>query len=302
MKLTAWATLAAMCLAVPARGNLRPEPQEPGRPVTWDLRFAKGTADEVVQKLDGEADRLTALVASLADQERTLAAGLPVLEAKVAEAVRKTPAYISTKAETDKAEQVLKRARETGTSQEKLDASGRYNTLRLALQDMEKKAAKADGAVPAQQAAIAKAKAQLAPLREALAKATELRADIVSRLKASADLTWPLQAGDEGTLMAGEVLDATADGVSVRASVDQRVGREEKAEVGVNVKVVRRTVVMQVTGFDASKLRRGDKWNADGRVVRIERAVELRSGDTAYLATASDGELQSLLNKVNHRP
>ena len=302
MKITSWAALAATCLQAPAWGTLRPESREPGKPAVWDLNFAKGTTTEVVQKLNGEADRLTALVASLADQERKLSAGLPGLEAKVLDAVHKTPAYVAGKADMDRAEQGLKQARATGTSQEKLDASGKYNTLRLALQDMEKKAVKADGSIPGQQAAIAKAKGQLTTMREALGKAAELRADIASRLNASAELMWPLEAGDEGTLSEGAVLDATADGVSVRATVFQRVGPEEKAEVGANVKVVRRFAVLQVTGFDAAKLRRGDKWNADGRVIRIERAVELRGGTVAYLATASDGELQSLLTKVNRKP
>jgi multidrug efflux pump subunit AcrA (membrane-fusion protein) len=267
----------------------------------WELGFATGTADEIGRKLNSEVVRLRAATATLADQEKKLLGGLPASEARVLDAVRKTPAYVAAKAEMDAAEAALKAARASGTSREKLDASGKFNTVRLSLADMEKRALKADATVPEQRAALAKAQAQLASTRASLAKAEEWRREIVGRIDNHFLLNWPLRTGDEGTLRACEVLDATQpDGVIVLAPVYRQTGDVEKAEVGVNIRVVTEKVLVQVRGVDARRLAKGATWSSS-RVFKIDQSVELRGGQTAYVVSPSDGELQALLDEV-HKP
>lgn len=300
MRMHVWAAMAAVGLSSPALALIAPPKQEPGKPPRWEFAFATGTTAEVVQKLNGERDRLRMAVQGLEGQERQLVGGVTGLVARVMEAARKVPAYVAKKAEMDAAEKVLQQARATGTSQEKLDASGRYNTHRLALADMEKRAVKADTTVPAQEAAITKVRGQLASMRQSLVKAEELRKDIVSRMNVSARFERPPRVGDEGTLLDAAVLDATGpDGVLVTADIHEQIGGEERTEVGVNVRVVRRKVLMQVKGIDAKRAARGDRWDADGRVLKIERILDLRSGEVVLVVSPSDGELQALLAQLN---
>jgi hypothetical protein len=289
---------AATFLLIAACGAAGPASRPATRPAEqWELtKYLHGSTSQVRDQLNGELERQLIRKADTLKQIDALSKELKKQEAEAIEFTRTRPDYLKLKRERDEAEQALKIARESGTAQQKLEASGRYNRARVALEKMEK-----DAPATYTQAADLRAKlkdldASLKRSDEAIGKATEWRDELLDSTINAFKLVGPFHRGDEGVLKrvtCDKIIDAQSAIVSAELQwgKGERVGEKE----GISLMEVHfRRVKFSVTGIDTSHMREGQDF-ALNRNVRI---VKGDGGGGETLAEHHVNDVDQLIDTI----
>src|SRR5579862_6399766 len=127
-------------LAADAPDATAPSKTEPDKMEThgWELTpYLKGTSSDIRDKMNGEVERLAVKVR---ETEAAIKQGNIDCDNDEKEALaklHKSAPYIQAAAERDKAAADLETARKSGTAQDRLNASAKFNKARAAVEAME---------------------------------------------------------------------------------------------------------------------------------------------------------------------
>jgi hypothetical protein len=262
----------------------------------WELtKYLHGSTAQVRDQLNGELERQLTHKAETLKQIDAVSKELKTQETEAVEFTRTRPDYLKLKQERDEAEQALKTARESGTAQQKLEASGKYNRARVALEKMEK-----DAPATYTQAADLRAKlkdldASLKRSDEAIGKATEWRDELLDSSINAFKLAGPFHPGDEGVLKrvtCEKIIDGQTAIVSseLQWGKGQRVGEKEGIAL---IEMNFRRVKFKVSGIDTSHMKEGQDF-AFNHNVRILKG----GGDDLYLAAHHVNDVDQLMDTI----
>jgi hypothetical protein len=290
-----WAVMFSFIAAWGAAGqSSRPATTRPSE--QWELtKYLHGSTAQVRDQLNGELERQLTRKADTLKQVEAVAKELKVQETEAIEFTRTRPDYLKLKQERDQAEQALKIARESGTAQQKLEASGKYNRARMALDKMEK-----DAPTTYTQAADLRAKLKdldgsLKRSDEAIGKATEWRDELLDSTINAFKLVGPFRPGDEGVLKrvtCEKIIDAQTAILSSELpwGKGQRVGEKEGIAL---LEVNYRRVKFNVSGIDTSHMKEGQDF-AFNHNVRILKG----GGDDLHLAVHQVNDVDQLMDTI----
>ncbi len=251
----------------------------------WEItKYLHGTTAQVRDQLNGELERQLARQAETLKQVETITTELKAREDEAVEFTRTRPDYLKLKQERDDAEQALKAARESGTAQQKLEASGKYNRARVALEKMEKDAPATYTQAAELRAKLTEAQGALKRSDEVIKQSSQWRDELLDAVQNGFKLKGPLRPGDEG-LLARVTCDKILSANSALLTVEmqwgkaQRVGEKEGIAL-VNIDV--RRVKLNVSDIDTSQMK-------EGQDVVLDRNVRITKGggggaDTVYQA------------------
>lgn len=278
----------------------------------WELTsYLKGTAPQIRDKLNGEMERLIVKIRetraiikkynddSIADEKAAI------------EAVHKSDAYKQATDEKANAEQALDAARKGGSSQEKLDASSRFNKARMAVEKMEHDAVTNCQPLSQDRHHAYESQGDLKRYTEALDKATAWREELLDAIRTTFSLQGPHLHGNErnplehlegakGTLpkvTVAKIVDGSHAVVDYELiSLDMDHPLKEKEEIKIFNGISTRVKIL-VSGIDTSKMKQGDKTNLDHTfVVEGRRHSEIQG--TIFLAGPSPSEVDALFDAI----
>ncbi len=162
----------------------------------WELTdYLKGTAPQIRDLVNGELERLLAIrkgrEALLAKSNADLAA----IQAKLLDALHKTPNYQRVVAETKAAQADLEALRRDPASpaQKKMDASSRYNQLRASADKLEKDALAADKDIARLRREAQDYQADLKRNEKSVETARKWRDQLIPAIRTTYRLRWPVR-------------------------------------------------------------------------------------------------------------
>lgn len=246
--------------AVAAPTTAPAAPADPRDAREWDLNeYLRGTPPHIRDTVNGELERLLAKRHELQRRTRTWKAQIESIEKDALGAARKTPEHVALAAEAKRAEQALEASKRSGTTQQKMDASARYNKLRASIDKIEQDAVRtAAPKVAEMRRWIAEDEAGLARVEESITTARTWRGSLLDALRNGFRLGWPLVPGAQGVL--GEVtpVDVVDDAtIVVEFKAHERVAAGPAQDGLTRVRVLIHPVRLMVTGIDARPLRVG---------------------------------------------
>jgi hypothetical protein len=251
--------------------------------------YLKGTAEQIGEKVNAEPRRLLerkkVLQAKLEGREAGVVAG----EGEALAQLRKSRAYRKAKADIARAERALAKARESGTAQQKVDASARYNRTRAALKKMEADATRSaaakskDGGGVDPKANVDELKADLARCEESLVKAATWRAHLIQAARNGLRIFAPIQEGTEGILGPVNVIDIRDNQSMVVSYSAPQEGKSLGVKEGVPaVEVTFHPTTIMVTGIDTTSLAPGASVTLD-RKFKVTRVDDVAGRDPIYV-------------------
>lgn len=259
-----WAVVTAAVVAwagaawgQPTKPASRPATR-PGEKV-WELnKFLHGTAGEVRDQLNGELDRLLAKKAESETRIKQYAALLARRKAEAEAAVRKSPAHVKASADLRKAEADLAQARKTGTPTEKIEASGRFNRLRLSVEKMERDAVNNDEEVKGVGALLEAERKGMPRLDESIETARRWRGELLGAIRNGHRLSWPLRSGAAGILVDCTVLDVIdGEGIILSYEAPERIATEGRQEGVTTIRYVPHRVRVVLPATDTKPFQKG---------------------------------------------
>jgi len=240
----------------------------------WELTdYLKGTAPKIRDLVNGELERLTAKQKDVRQRCSGYDAAILAEQAAVTNAVHKSDAYQKLAAEKAQAEADLKTARETGTAQEKLDASSNFNRIRTAMEKMESSAVAADTKIPQLLKDKKEEQQEMKRCDEAVITAQKWRDKLISALRDTFKMKWPLTPGAAGILgMVTPVDDPDANGVTVEYVAYEPVETGGTQEGIMQIKAIFHQVRLHLTGMDTKGMHKGTPVAIDRNFTIVRRA------------------------------
>ncbi|MDB5319851.1 MAG: hypothetical protein JWN40_1482 [Phycisphaerales bacterium] len=292
-----WTTVFLLIAASGASAqSSRPATRPAGH--VWELtKYLHGTTTEVRDQLNGELERQLARKAETLKQIDSITRELKAREDEAVEFTRTRPDYLKLKRERDDAEQALMAARESGTAQQKLDASAKYNRARVALEKMEKDAPATYTQAADLRAKLTEAQGALKRSEEVVKQSGQWRDELLDAVQNGFKLRGPLRTGDEG-LLARVTCEKILDGESALLTAEMQWGKGEVVGEKEGIAIVDinlRRVKLNVSGIDTSKLKEGQDVVLD-RNVRILKAGG--GGDAVYLAKHHVNDVDELFATI----
>jgi hypothetical protein len=274
-------------LAEPAQDTAAgPGSSNPADLHVWELTdYLKGTAPKIRDQVNGELERLTAKQKALKRACEGFDSAILAEQAAVTKAVLKSDAYQKLYGERNQAEADLKTARASGTAQEKLDASSHFNHVRSALEKMVSDAVANDAKIPQLLKDKLEDEKELKNCDEAVGTARKWRDKLISALRDTFKMRWPLTPGAAGILgTVTPVDDPDAGGVTVEYVAYEPVETGGTQEGITQIRAVFHTVRLHLTGIDTKGMHKGTPVTLDRNftIVRrvrgddIERTYEAR--------------------------
>ncbi len=174
-----------------------------------------------------------------------------------------------------RAEQDLENARKTGSTQERLDASRRFNESRTQIEKMEKAAVAASKPLAEDHRRLLELGHERQRYKDSLASATEWRNGLLDAIRNAFCIKAPVKIGSSGILPRVTVENvADADHVLLDYDALELIERGKDQE-GVKTFTGTFTKVrVLVSGVDTSKMAKGDKLDLDQTFV-----IQRKEGD-----------------------
>jgi len=276
-------------LAEPAM-DTRLDSSDPADQHVWELTdYLKGTPAKIRDQVNGELERLTAKQKDLKRHSSGFDAAVLAEQAAVTNAVHKSDAYQKLAAARVQAEADLKAARASGTAQEKLDASSNFNHIRQAMEKMETDAVASDAKIPQ---LLKDKKEDLQELKncdEAVATAQKWRDKLISALRDTFKMHWPLNPGAAGILgVVTPADDPDGNGVTVDYIAYEPVSTGGTQEGITTIRAIFHNVRLHLTGIDTKGMRKGTPVALDRNFTIVRRARGEESERTYEARPAKD--------------
>lgn len=191
----------------------------------------------------------------------------------------------------------LDRARSSGTTQERMTASSKFNRIKEAIEAIEKSEMRGDRQIPADQKRIAELTSEAKEQKTSLDKAEEWKSRIVNAVEFSFKLQWPLKVGDRGLLGDVVVRDViSSDSFTCTYEAFETLAEGHNAEGIVDVHGVGHVIGMMVEGVDTKSLKTGSTVNLD-QIFELIRKKEI-GGEMFYMVRRSPGAEDFLWHKI----
>jgi|SRR5688572_15466542 len=288
---------AALVLAIAGGSNGAERP-----PREFKLgQYVKGTAAQIRQTLQGPVDEFTSKTNDAQQRVAECEAAVVAARAAALPRARASARYRELLAAAKKAEQDLERARRSGTTQERLDASSRLNRSRAGMDQIEKDAIAGDRGLAAAEARLAEERQSLERCRDALKKAITSRDKWVYAIECTFRMNAPLAVGSEGVLTTVRVLKPPApdhEGLLVLYEAAERVGLGADVEgiQTVNVVMKRERLLLAPDTPGAEGAKRGDVLKLY-RCYRVASITADREGPVYVTARVPD-DVDSLMAEI----
>ena len=267
----------------------------------WELTsYLKGTAPQIRDKLNGEVERLVVGIKEAQDNIKKYDQACTADEKNAIEKVRASALYKSTAAEKARAEQDLEAARKSGSSQEKLDASSRFNKARIALEKLEHDAVTNCEELSQDRHRMYESQHDIKRLNEAAEKALAWREELLDATRNGFMMKGPPLKGAKGTLpriTIAKILDSS------RMIVDYDMLTFDYAHPGKEkegIKVLNATkerIKILLSGVNTSKLKQGDKISLD-HVFVLEGSQHSDNQGTIYEAGPFPSDADILFDAI----
>ncbi len=263
--------------------DARPDLANPADQHVWDLNgYLKGTAPKIRDQVNGELERLTAKQKALRQRSSGCDTAILAEQAAVIDAVHKSEAYQKLSAEKNQAEATLKAARETGTTQEKLEASSNFNRIRAAMEKMETSAVASDARIPQLLKEKQEGQKELKQCDDAVSTAQKWREKLISAVRCGFMLQWPLDEGASGILgIVTPLEDPEPNSIVVDFDAFQVTRSHGEIEGIKEVSGFNHKVRLHVTGIDTKGLSKGTPVALDRNFV-VTRRRRSRDDETIY--------------------
>jgi len=288
--------LLAIASAPAARAEAPPEH-------VWELNsYLHGTTSEVRDLLNGEVERFLALKA---DRQRKIDEQTRFIESAeraVLAEVHATEAYRAHLAERDAAEKAMQALGAGGEVQARMQASSRFNKARLAMEGMEKRAMRNDAVLTRARTDLIDRQDDLQRIEPALATAQAWRDELLSAMRDTYRLRYPLRPGDTGTLGRVTPSEITGpDSLVIVYNAAEFMELVQDAQQGEGIKtysVLNHLVRMEVRGIDTSDMKPGEETFID-RTFRVDAVTSSRRhGLTCTVSRTETTEEDKLFEAV----
>lgn len=251
----------------------------------WELTdYLRGTPPQVRDKLNGELERLSAKVnqtqRALAEAERECELELKKTEDRAHRSLQ----YQQLVNEKTQADAALQAARKSGSPEERVEASSRFNRARVALEQFDRD-------LPSQSPALAEARKKadeiaqdLHRLREGWAKAGAWRNDLLDAIRNGFRLRAPVVENSKGTLP-GVTIERINDAQNMLVDYDAiAFGASGKDEEGVRTASAHTVPIkVLVSGIETAGFKQGQQIDLDREFI-IERRDSSDSDGLIYAA------------------
>jgi hypothetical protein len=260
-----WIVLCfVLCLCV-SRASSEPaadagaDSSDPADQHVWELTdYLKGNPHKIRDQINGELERLIAKQKDLRRRCSGYDAAILAEQAAVTDTVHKSDPYLQLAAAKSQAEADLKAARATGTAQEKLDASSNFNHIRQAMEKMETDALANDAKIPQLIKDKKEDQKELKQCDDAVATAQKWRDKLISALRDTFKMHWPLNPGAAGILgVVTPVADPDAGGVTVDYEAYEPISTGGTQEGITQIRAIFHNVRLHLTGIDTKGMIKG---------------------------------------------
>lgn len=272
--------------------------EEPARR-HWELTsFLSGTSEKIKEILDKEPLSAHKKIGDAKEELRLIGIRYEQERKFLVKYLHEKPEYRKAAKACEQLAAKLEKARKSGTTAEKMEASSRYNRARAKLQEL-------DARVPQNPILTnlrrkdRELRAKITVHREALAKSLAWRKELVDAIAVSFTLRGPVTAGEScgilGTIMVDEIGEEGSF-IGTFALLSQ-VAEQEKGEGIVTARYVGQEVPVVVQGFpDTTQLLRGQPVTIT-HTYRVARVVRLSTGE-ALVLERHPTDAEHLLNVV----
>jgi hypothetical protein len=239
--------------------NTTVDSTDPADQHVWELNdYLKGTAPKIRDEVNGELERLTAKQKDLRHRCSGYDAAILAEQAAATNAAHNSDKYLKLAVEKKHAEADLKTARESGTAQEKLDASSNFNRIRQAMDKMVTDAVANDAKIPQLLKDKKEDQQELKQCEDAVATAQKWRDKLISALRDTFKMKWPLTPGAAGVLGVVTPLDdPSANGVTVEYEAYEPIETGGTQEGITTIRAVFHKVRLHLTGIDTKGMGKG---------------------------------------------
>lgn len=191
----------------------------------------------------------------------------------------------------------LDRARSSGTTQDRMAASSKYNRIKEAIESIERSELRSDRQIPEDQKRIAELTSESNEQKKSLDKAEEWKDKIVNAVEFSFRLQWPLKPGDRGLLGDVVVRDViSSDSFTCNYDAFETLAEGHNAEGIVDVRGVSHTIGLLVEGIGTQSLKTGGTINLD-KIFELIRKKDI-GGEPYYVVRRSPGPEDYLWQKI----
>lgn len=279
-----WLTLlVVLCLAAGQARAADPQTK------VWELTdYLKGTPAQIRSTLYKEIIRLTRVSR---ETSRELSEAQGELARDTAAALDRAHARTDCAAliqALPQAKAELERARASGTTQERMAASSKYNRIKEAIESIERSEVRSDRQIPSDQQRIAELTRESSEQKKSLDKAREWKDRIVSAVEFSFKLEWPLKLGNRGLLGDVVVRDViSGDSFTCNYDAFETLAEGHNAEGIVDVHGVNHTIAFLIEGVDTKSLKTGGTINLD-KVFELIRKKDI-GGEAFYVVRRTPG-------------
>lgn len=225
---------------------------------TWNLTsYLKGTPAQIRRTLYGDIVRLNRGLRETSIELDEAKADLATDRAVCLKRCHERPDYKAAKSDRDAAERDLAAARNGGTPQDRLAASGRFNRAKAITDRLAANALADDRNMAGDQRRIDVDTSRLADQQESLTKAIEWKDQLLAACANSLRLEWPLDEGAKGFLGTVKVRDVTDGAIVADYAADEVVSQSDAGEGLANVTVHRHVVRILASFEGANDCHRG---------------------------------------------
>ncbi len=264
--------------------------------VVWKLTpYLSGTASQVRDKLNHETERFMARVRRYSGRVDYCNQEVEKLRQRALTELRQSKPYTQAQADVEEARKALEQARATGTPQDRLDASGRYNGLKNALSKMEQDAIAQHKRIAELQKIIRESQDELRSSRQSLEQALKWRNELLDGIRNATAMKYPLGEGGKGTLGTITPRRIDAKGVLIEFPATEIIKTGKGPEGMTLARVLIHRVPMLITGIDTADLHVGTPVMVDRNFVVT--AVP-RGAAGAYVVKPEPTELDELFKAI----
>jgi hypothetical protein len=240
----------------------------------WELNsYLRGTTAEVRELLNGEVERFLALQSDRQRKVEEQTHFVENTERAVLAEVHATDAYRARLQDRDAAEQSMQALAAGNDLTARMSASSRFNKARLAMEGMEKQAMRNDPVLIRARVDLVNRQNDLNRIEPALATAQAWRDELLSALRDTYRLRYPLRVGDVGTLGCVTPDEITVpDSLVIVYTASEFMELVQDARQGEGIKtysVLNHLVRMEVRGIDTSEIKPGEETFLD-RTFRVD--------------------------------
>lgn len=267
----------------------------------WELTpYLKGTAPRIRESLNGESERLIVKINEADHAMRQGKLDSENDEKAALDKTRKSPVYVQTAANRTKAEADLETARKSGTPEERLEASSRFNKLRMAIDKMEHDAVANSQELSQDRHNVFNAEKDQKRYTESLTKALAWRAELLDATRNGFMLKGPLTEGSKGTLpriTIEKIIDSTHMMVGFDL-ITFDMSRPGKDKEGIKVfPASKERIHVLVSQLPTAGMKIGDKLSLD-RVFIVEGTKHDESDGTVYLVRPLPSDADKLFEMI----